>query len=235
MKKKVAIIQSNYIPWKGYFNIIKCVDEFVLLDDVQYTRRDWRNRNLIKTKSGLKWLTIPVNVKGKYHEKIENVFADGSDWRKDHWNQISSAYKDAPFFKHFSDAFEELYLGQQETNLSKINLSFIRLINTILEIETPISWSASYSSTSALEKSERLATICRELDADMYISGSLAKAYVDITIFEKMGIEVAWTDYSDFQTYSQLYPPFEHGVSVVDLIFNEGPKASTFLKKQIWT
>jgi WbqC-like protein family len=233
VKKSVAIIQSNYIPWKGYFNIIKCVDEFVLLDDVQYTRRDWRNRNLIKTKSGLRWLTVPVLVKGNYHIKIQDVLTDGSDWRTDHWNQIFDAYKAAPHFKEFSSAFEEMYLGSNETILSKINFDFIQLINSILKIETPIRWSSQFDVPK--EKSQRLAYICRDLEANVYVSGALAKEYLDIQLFANMGIEVSWVDYSRYTEYEQLYPPFEHGVSIIDLIFNQGPRSCDFLKEKVWT
>src|SRR5688572_12781158 len=110
MTRRVAIIQSNYIPWKGYFNIIRDVDEFVLLDDVQYTRRDWRNRNLIKTKNGVKWLTIPVDVKGQFEIAIKDVFIADSKWRADHWNQITAAYSKSRYFNLYQKYFEGLYL-----------------------------------------------------------------------------------------------------------------------------
>ena len=77
--KRVAILQSNYIPWKGYFDLIAHVDEFILYDDMQYTRRDWRNRNLIKTPQGTQWLTVPVQVKGKYHQRIRDTLIDGAN------------------------------------------------------------------------------------------------------------------------------------------------------------
>lgn len=228
MKKRVAIIQSNYIPWKGYFNIIKYVDEFVLLDDVQYTRRDWRNRNLIKTKTGLKWLTIPVDVKGNYRIKIEDVCTTGTAWRLQHWNQIREAYRLSPHFHALSPYFEELYLGSTELNLSKINLNFIRLINSLLEIGTPIYWSKVFDTPS--EKSERLLHICQQLHATEYVSGSAAKEYLNTNIFQENGIQIIWADYSGYQEYQQLHPPFQHGVSVIDLLFNEGTHAVKFLK-----
>jgi hypothetical protein len=233
MGKTVAIIQSNYIPWKGYFNIIKCVDEFVLLDDVQYTRRDWRNRNLIKTSSGLKWLSIPVNVKGQFTVCIKDVSTAGSDWRLDHWRQISSAYSKSAFFKSLAHHFEKLYLQDDEENLSAINLKFINLINSLLNITTPIRWSTEFDTPD--EKMERLIHICKCLQADEYVSGAAAKTYLDVEKFQKNGIMVKWADYANYPVYNQLYEPFEHGVSIIDLLFNEGTQIHHLLKKKIWT
>ena len=109
MMKKVAILQSNYIPWKGYFDLINSVDEFVLYDDVQYTRRDWRNRNKIKTKSGTKWLTIPVVVKGKYHQTIRETEIADSNWINEHRKAIEHEYAKAPYFKEYKEQVEKLF------------------------------------------------------------------------------------------------------------------------------
>ena len=97
--KKVAIVQSNYIPWKGYFDMIASVDEFILYDDMQFTRRDWRNRNLIKTPTGLQWLTIPVKVKGKFEQKIRETEIEGHDWAKTHWQSLVHNYGKAKHFR----------------------------------------------------------------------------------------------------------------------------------------
>ncbi len=229
MARRVAIIQSNYIPWKGFFNIIRDADEFVLLDDVQYTRRDWRNRNLIKTSSGLKWLTIPVEVKGNYFIWIKDVQVVDDAWRSDHWNNIQQAYKKAPYFSLYKEQFENIYLSNTERNLSTINFNFITLINSLLNITTPIRWSMEFDSPSG--KSERLIHICKCLKADEYISGPAAKEYMDILQFKQNNIHVRWANYSNYPVYHQLHPPFEHGVSVIDLLFNEGPNAQTYLKQ----
>lgn len=234
MGKKIAIIQSNYIPWKGYFNIIKCVDEFVLLDDVQYTRRDWRNRNRIKTQSGLRWLSIPVEVKGQYLINIKDVRTAGTDWRLNHWRQIEEAYKKAPYFEWLAPGLKDLYVNDTEQRLSAINHKFIRLINSLLNIDTPIRWSMEFDAPAA-DKSERLVNICKVLQADEYISGVAAKDYLQESLFHRNDIQVRWTDYSNFPEYKQLYDSFEHSVSVIDLLFNEGPASSDFLKEKIWT
>ena len=232
MKKRVAIIQSNYIPWKGYFNIIRDSDEFVLLDDVQYTRRDWRNRNLIKTKSGLKWLTIPVAVKGNYNIQIKDVMTVDNSWRKKHWNEIMTAYKESTYFEMYRAPFESLYLDDDERHLSLINYKFIKLIASFLNITTPVRWSMEFNAPA--EKTRRLLYICKELKATEYISGLAAKNYLDESLFEDNGVKIQWADYLNYPVYDQLSLPFEHGVSIIDLLFSQGPNSSQYLKEVIY-
>lgn len=226
--KKVAIIQSNYIPWKGYFDIINMVDEFVLLDDVQYTRRDWRNRNRIKTPQGLKWLTIPVSVKGKFNIKIKDVMIADSSWNKKHWETIKTFYSRAKYFKYYKEFFEELYLNCKEKYLSEINYKFITSINKLLGIDTRIRFSTEFCLQEG--KNERLISICKQCGADVYVSGPAAKVYLDEDLFLREGIKVEWMDYSGYPEYEQLYPPFEHKVSIIDLILNVGPCAPKYMK-----
>jgi len=226
--KKIAIVQSSYIPWKGYFDLISLVDEFILYDDVQYTRRDWRNRNIIKSPSGPFWLTIPVEAKGQYFQKIKDTKVSGQGWRAKHWKSICSNYTRAPYFKEYSSIFEELYLGSNETYLSAINYSFITAVNKILDITTKISWSSDYNLVEG--KTERLVNFCQQASATAYVSGPSAKDYIKDEYFEKNNIQLIWMDYSGYPEYNQLYSPFAHQVSIIDLIFNEGPKAPQFMK-----
>ncbi len=226
--KKVAILQSNYIPWKGYFDMIALVDEFILYDDMQYTRRDWRNRNKIKTPQGLAWLTVPVEVKGKYFQKINETMISEVKWAKDHWSTIKQFYSKAKFFKDYKDVFENFYLNSQEQLLSNVNYELIKMINEILGIKTKISWSSDYELADG--KTERLLSLVLQAGGTEYISGPAAKDYIVDSIFEDAGIKLSWMDYSGYPEYTQLYPPFEHGVTVLDLIFNEGPEAPKFMK-----
>ncbi len=231
MTKRVAIIQSSYLPWKGYFDIIRASDAFVFLDDVQYTRRDWRNRNLIKTASGLKWLTIPVDSKNNYSIKIKDVKTSNNEWRVDHFNALTEAYKKAPYFEKYIGDFQKIYLNDNDQTLSSINRKFIEHINSLIGIETPLHWSMDFSCTG--RKTEKLLEICLQLNATEYISGPSAKNYLDVSLFAEKDITVRWADYSNYLTYNQLHPPFEHQVSIIDLIFNEGPNSIKFLKKII--
>jgi len=226
--KKIAILQSNYIPWKGYFDLINLVDEFILFDDMQYTRRDWRNRNKINTAQGLKWLSIAVDVKGKYHQKINETKISEAGWGQKHWQTIQQVYGKAPCFKENKEAFESLYLSSQSEYLSEINFKFITLINEILGIETKIRWSTEFDLIEG--QTEKLLGICQQADADVYLSGPAARGYFDESLAEKMGIEMEWMDYSGYPEYAQLHTPFEHGVTILDLIFNEGINAPKFMK-----
>ena len=226
--KKVAILQSNYIPWKGYFDMIALVDEFILYDDMQYTRRDWRNRNKIKTANGLAWLTVPVEVKGKYFQKINETMISEAKWARDHWATIKQFYSKAKFFKDYKDVFENFYLNTTEQLLSNVNYELIKMTNEILGIKTKISWSGDYEVIDG--KTERLLSLVQQAGGTEYISGPAAKDYIVDSLFEDANVKLSWMDYSGYPEYTQLYPPFEHGVTVLDLIFNEGPDAPNFMK-----
>ena len=228
VRKKVAIAQSNYIPWRGYFDLMNLVDEFILFDNMQYTRRDWRNRNVIKSPSGLTWLTIPVEVKGKYLQEIKDVVTSDSGWNRRHWKTIVHSYSKARHFSRYRDKFEDLYLNTNEKYLSRINCSFIKAICGLLGINTKISWSMDYQLRG--DKTERLVDLCRQAGATDYLTGPAAKAYLNEALFLDQGITVGYMDYSSYPEYRQLWPPFESQVSIIDLIFNEGPEANRYMK-----
>ena len=228
--KTVAIVQSNYIPWKGYFDLIGLVDEFILYDDVQYTRRDWRNRNKIKTPAGPQWLTIPVNVSGRYQQLIKETTIGDPGWRAEHWKTIGRNYARAAHFRDHEATFAELYGPDDESSLSRVNRRFIEAINAILGIRTKLSWSMDYELDPELEPTAKLVALCRQAGATTYLSGPAAKAYMDEGQFAAAGIELRYMDYGGYPEYRQLHGPFDHYVSVIDLIFNEGPAASTFMK-----
>lgn len=227
MGKKIAIVQSNYIPWKGYFDLINMVDEFILYDDMQYTRRDWRNRNRIKTNNGLIWLTIPVNNKGLYYEKIKDIIISEPNWNVRHWKVINHSYAKTRYYKEYKTIFEDLYLSSTETYLSQTNYRFITTICNLLGIRTKISWSMDYCLNEG--KTERLIYLCQQAGATTYISGPAARDYLDEGLFRQAGIELQYMSYTGYPEYVQLFPPFEHGVSILDLIFNTGPQASKYM------
>lgn len=225
--KKVAIVQSNYIPWKGYFDLMNLVDEFILFDDMQYTRRDWRNRNKIKTQNGIQWLTIPVKVKGRYHQSIRETTISDRGWNLRHWQTIVHSYSRARHFETYRDQFEELYLKSTEEYLSQINYRFLTGIRQILGIDTRLSWSMDYDLIEG--KTERLVHLCEQAGASEYVSGPTAQGYIDEDLFAAAGIAVSYIDYAGYAEYEQLFPPFEHHVSIIDLILNVGPDAAKYL------
>jgi len=199
--KRIAIVQSNYIPWRGYFDLIAAVDEFVLYDDMQYTRRDWRNRNRIKTARGLQWLTIPVQAKGHYETPIRQIRIDGDQWAVNHWKALEQHYKRAPHFGDIATWLAPLYLDQSMELLSEVNRLFLEAICRYLGIRASITNSWDYEVTAG--KSERLANICSQAGAQQYVSGPAAKNYLDERFFADRGIGVVWFDYAGYSEYPQ--------------------------------
>ncbi|MFI7029678.1 WbqC family protein [Microbispora rosea] len=225
--KRVAIVQSNYIPWKGYFDLIAHVDEFILFDDVQYTDRDWRNRNLIKTAAGPKWLSVPVR-RGPRSRLINEVVASDMEWPRAHWLLLAQTYRKAPCFEEVAPAVERLYLDCRAERLSDINRHFLQGLLDLLGIPATLSRAEDYGAAGT--KTERLVDLCRKAGADEYLTGPAARAYLDESLFDRSGIGVRWFDYSGYPEYPQAHPPFDHHVSVLDLIFNTGPAAAGYLK-----
>lgn len=225
MTKKIAILQSNYIPWKGYFDLIAVADEFILYDDMQYTKNDWRNRNKIKTPKGVEWISIPVGQ--NINRRIRDVKLPASNWQTKHWKSIMQNYRNAPYFEEISAIFKPLYLQRHYTHLSEINRTFIETVCEYLDITTKISNSWDYRLIDG--KTERLADLCRQAGGTEYISGPAAKAYIDENIFADAGITLTWFNYSGYHEYPQLWGDFVHSVSVLDLLFNTGPNAPWYV------
>jgi hypothetical protein len=223
---KVVINQSNYLPWKGYFDLIHDADLFVFYDDLQYTKNDWRNRNRLKTARGPAWLTIPV---GKHLDRlICEVTLPTDDWARRHWAQIEQAYLSAPYFAAYAPLLEECFLGQTWELLSDLNQHLIRVIaQNILGITTRFVDSRRYGLRE--RKQERVLELLRTVGADTYISGPAAKAYLSEERFKAEGIHLIWKDYANYPEYAQPHPPFEHAVSILDLIFCTGPAAPDYI------
>lgn len=228
MTRRIAIVQSNYIPWRGYFDLMASVDEFVLYDDVQYTRRDWRNRNQIKTPQGAQWVTVPVKVKGKYLQSIrETEIEHATIWAADHLKAFSLNYRRADAFTEVMPWLEGLYSDLPAT-LSQLNARLLAAIAERLGIRTLLTDSSHYRLEG--DKSERLASIAAQADASVYVSGPAALAYLDESVFHARGIKVEWFDYSGYQPYPQLWGDFLPNVSILDLLFNCGEDAPHHLK-----
>jgi hypothetical protein len=219
-RKRIAIIQSAYIPWKGFFDLVARCDEYVVFDTVQYAKRHWHNRNRIKTPQGLLWLTIPVVTKSRFAQSIEDVMV-AEPWAERHWASIESSYRKAPFFDRYARSVRDLYEAvAAKSRLTEINEVMLEGLCRLLEIRTRISRDRAYAPQGA--KTDRLLDICRKAGASHYLSGPSAKAYLDEDKFRAAGISVEWMVYPDYPHYPQLWGAFEHAVSVVDLIFNAG-------------
>lgn len=222
---KAAIIQSNYLPWKGYFDIIHDVDTFVFLDDVQYTHRDWRNRNKIKTPGGTKWISVPVV--GGINQLIYEVKIDYSqDWREKHKRMIHHCYASAPYYENYKSEIFEIFSKKFEF-LSELNIYSIQKISEILDINTEFLHSKDIGMTGT--KDDKLISICQAIGADSYLSGPAAQNYIQEYKFINSNIELYYKDYSGYPDYSQRWGSFEHAVSIIDLIFNCGERSTHYI------
>jgi hypothetical protein len=220
--KKVVILQSNYIPWKGYFDLLNDADVFIFYDDVQYTKNDWRNRNKIMTPNGPRWLTIPTGIDA--HRLVCDVTLNDPSWQAKHWDTIRQNYMRAPHFKHYRPFFEDIYRGKEWATLSELNQHLIKSIaRDLLGAQTEFDDSRNYQLSG--QRLERLLDLVKQADATQYISGPAAKSYIDDAEFARIGVELAWKDYAGYPEYPQGPLPFEHGVSILDVLFNVGPAA----------
>jgi hypothetical protein len=224
--KKVAILQSNYIPWKGYFDMIAAVDEFILYDDVQFTKNDWRNRNKIKTPKGVEWISIPVGQ--NINRRVRDVEMPDCRWQEKHWKTLTANYRKAPNFKEVAEVFEPLYLGCHYNTLSQLNRVLIEAVCVYLGISTKITNSWDYELVEG--RVGRLINICSQAGATEYVSGPAARGYIDEAAFTAMGIKLTWFDYANYPEYPQLWDGFTHEVSILDLLFNCGESSPQLMK-----
>lgn len=225
--KKVVILQSNYIPWKGYFDLLNTADIFIFYDDLQYTTRDWRNRNKIRTPRGTDWLSIPCG--NDQTRLICEVELTEAEWQKTHWRKIVEHYSKASCFETYKAFFEEVFLAKQWTNLSELNQYLIKTIaSDFLGSTTTFLDSRTYH----LKESKRN-RIMELLDkvggVTEYITGPAAKDYLLQEDFDQRNMDLTIFEYPDYPPYRQVYDPFIHEVSIIDLLFNEGEKASRFI------
>ena len=223
---KVGIIQSNFLPWRGYFDFIREVDLFILHDDLQYTKGDWRNRNKIKTPRGLEWITVPVNYKTTSQLIEETTIDNSTRWAQKMLNRIRDAYRQAPFFEPYFTQLSSLLLEPAVT-ISDLNLRLIHWVNGHLKIDTPIRFSREFHPHGI--KTERLVGILRQVNATVYLSGPAAQAYLIPELLENEGIRLEYKKYN-YPEYPQLFPPFEPYVSIIDLLFMTGENACLYLE-----
>ena len=223
---QVGVIQSNYLPWRGYFDFIDDVDLFVVHDDLQYTKGDWRNRNRIKTPQGLRWLTVPVRYQHTAQLICDTEIDHGRNWQREHRNLITSSLAKAP---HLHDvlALVEPEFDAGHRTISELNVALLRSICSYLGIQTPMRMSSELGLSGT--KTERLIQLVTAVGGTSYLSGPSARAYLDEPRFRQAGIRLAYKQY-DYAPYAQFWGPFEGAVSIIDTIAHCGPAARDILK-----
>jgi len=225
---RVGIIQSNFLPWRGYFDLIRRCDLFVVHDDLQFTKGDWRNRNRVKTASGTRWISVPVHY-GAVSQLIEDTAIDYSTlWPRKMLNVIRQSYQRSPHFEPYFSELTEL-LTEPAESISDLNVRLLRWACAHLEITTPVVMSKTLEPAGV--KTDRLVEILQRVGATEYLSGPSARAYLQPARLEDVGIGLRYMRY-DYGLYPQLFPPFEGAVSIIDLLFMTGTEAITHL---LWT
>lgn len=234
--KKVAILQSNYLPWRGYFDLIASVDEFIVYDDMQYTKNDWRNRNRIRTAHGTQWLTVPVR-RHTLQQRIRDTQVMDRRWAAQHWRTLSQAYARAPHFQFGRELLAGLYTQAAELEyLTDINLLFLTAICEQIGIRTRISRCSDYAYDPTADRTARLVQLVQAVGGTRYLSGPAARQYLAKDQLTEAGIGVEWMDYAGYPAYPQVHGgPFEPAVSIVDVLFNVGPAAAQYLRKSSQT
>ncbi len=228
---KVVVLQSNYLPWKGYFDLIHDADTFIFYDEVKYTKNDWRNRNKIYSKNGLQWLTIPID-KDAVKLKISEVQIKNTGWQQLHFDSLYFAYKRAPYFGQLEELMTDFYKEKEWTHLSSLNQYTTRAISTYLQITTQFADSKNFTLREG--RIERLVDVIIQAGGTKYISGPAAKDYLrnNENLFLENSVELIYKDYSGYREYAQLCAPFENFVSIVDLIANINKDE---ISNYIWT
>lgn len=224
---KAGIIQSCYVPWRGYFDFIASVDVFVYFDDVAFgAKGNWRHRNQLKRGDALVWLTIPV--KSSRSQPIDEVAIDGTEWKKSHEGLIRDCLRRAPYFED-ALALWKTEVDKPETRLSPLNRRLTEAVCRYLGITTPLRDAREFGAAGA--KTERLLDLLGKLGADAYLSGPAARGYLDEAAFKRCGIRLEYKSY-DYDPYPQQGGAFQGAVSVLDLIANTGPKARRHIRSR---
>lgn len=225
---RTVILQPMYLPWIGYFGLIDLADTFVFYDDVQFVERSWQRRNKIKMPNSWSWLSVPV-IK-RFGQKINEVMINNNiDWRSSHWKSIKHAYTRAEFFREYADKFEDVYRREWKY-LAELNMYIIREVSSMLGLNTNFILSSQLDAEGS--KSDRLISILKSINADEYISGLAAKAYIDSKKFDEEGIRLYWYEFKH-PVYPQLYGEFIPYLSIIDLLFNTGKDAIEYIREGI--
>ena len=216
----VAVHQPQYLPWLGYFDKIRRADVFCYLDDVQYKKNDWQNRNRIKTAQGWQWLTVPVHY--CFPQKLNEVtINDAVNWKNKHLQTLVTNFNRAPFFREFAKLFEQIY-SEDCKFLSDLNIALIERLKAAFGVgQAPAVKSSEFSLRQ--DPTDRLIDICKQLEADTYLSGPDGVKYMDLDRFKQSGIQVVVQEFTH-PVYPQLFGEFQSHMSVVDLLFNCGPE-----------
>ncbi len=227
----LSVHQPQYLPWLGYFDKVAASDLFVFLDEPQFKKREFQNRNRIKGPGGEVWLTVPVISKGKFEQPIKEVQLDATQaWQKSHWTSLELNYKKAPFWGAYAPGLRPFYESKWDS-LCELNLKTCVHLFGVLGITTP--WKVESAIGTSTQSTERLIELCKKTGAKAYLSGSGGKDYMDEARFQQEGLGLKYQHYRHPEYRQQhMKAGFLPYMCILDLLFNEGPDSLRILKNE---
>jgi WbqC-like protein len=227
---KVAISQPGYLPWSGFFDLVDQVDQFVLLDDAQFVKQSWHQRNRIKSSSGLLWLTVPVAFRGRLGQPLCEVMIREPEFSEKHSRAVEVNYGRARYFESYYPMLKEILQNHSHGGrLLDLNIELIQWLAKELTVTTPMVRSSALSVEG--KRSARLVSICKLLGAADYMSPRSAIYLLeDVALFQAGGLKVWFQNYTH-PSYEQRFPPFVAYASALDLLFNHGPESGEIMRR----
>ncbi len=230
---RLAILQSNYIPWKGYFDLMAMSDLFIVYDSVQYTKNDWRNRNRLMSEGGPIWLTIPVATAGRSAQAINEARINDPRWARKHWTTISQTLARRPHFDDFRSEWQAHYDAAERFELlHDVNVHFMRMLARQLGVTTEVVDDRTFSLRDD-SPTGKLVQLCVAVGATSYVTGPAGLNYLDVDRFHEAGVQLEVIDYGHYAEYLQGDHDFRHDVSVLDLMASVGVDAAGHLLGRI--
>ena len=234
--KRVTLLQSNYLPWRGYFDFMAKSDEFIVYDSCQYTVNDWRNRNQVKTHDGVRWITVPVITKDRFGQRITEAEVVDHKWVKTHLGTLTASLNKTRHGKEALELLAECYTASASTRwLHEINVNFLQAVHTRFGFGCRLTDDSEYDvdSLTDLSASAKVAELVGRAGATRYLTGPRGLEYLDPADFSDRHIAIDVLDYSTLAPYPQIYGDFVDHLSVVDLLANAGPEAATYLTSTV--
>jgi WbqC-like protein family len=224
---RIAIQQPEHLPWIGFFDKMIDVDLYVYLDNVQYKKRYFENRNRIRTATGQQWITVPVLTKGLYKQLILEVQIDcARNWKKAYLGSLQQNYSNTKYYKTIFHEIERI-VASADGLLVDLNISLIEAIKKYLDIRTPTAQASELNNFTS-HGGDLILDICLKAGADCYYSGPDGRNYLPSERFLEAGIQIQYHDY-EHPRYTQVHQPFISHMSILDLLFLYGPEAKNIL------
>lgn len=229
---RAVIMQPGYLPWMGYFDLLKAADLFLVYDHCQFDKDSWRNRNRVKTSQGIQWLTVPVLTKGQEKPTNREIKINNKiNWNRKHLKSLEMNYRKARHFQTVYPMMEQI-LSRQWDYLIDLNMAFVLKISEFLQIDSRIEFTSQLKLDLPPDRNDKLVAMCKSVQADEFYEPSGGKGYINPESFAANQIKLVFQEY-EHPVYPQLFGDFVSHLSVVDLLMNCGPESAEFFRKEV--